>query len=112
MIQQGICRDAATALIRAVLMLAPGLAELEEHRGTCWASATFTGMRHLLRLRFSGAAAVQAGEHLAAALADHEFRIAGHIVADIALAERRLRSEGTPALTLIIEALTVENPGG
>lgn len=109
MIQQTIRRDAATPLIRAVLMLAPGLAELEEHRGTTWASATFTGMRHVLRLRFSGAEAVQAGERMAAMLADHEFRIAGHIVADMAVAERHLRSEGTPALTLIIEALTVED---
>ena len=54
MIHQKIRHDPATALIRAVLTLASGAAELDEHRGTSWASATFTGMRHVMRISLSG----------------------------------------------------------
>ena len=67
MIHQTIRQDAATAIIRSILTLASGGAELEEHRGTQWASATFAGMRHVMRLRFNGNEAVALGEWLAAA---------------------------------------------
>ena len=108
MIHQKIRRDPATALIRAVLTLARGAAELEEHRGTAWASATFTGMRHAMRVSLLGEDGVRIGEWLASILPDHEFRIAGHLVADIAVTAVHRRAEGTPAMTLTIEALTVE----
>ena len=108
MIHQKIRHDPATALIRAVLTLARGAAELEEHRGTAWASATFTGMRHAMRVSLLGEDGVRIGEWLASILPDHEFRIAGHLVADIAVTAVHRRAEGTPAMTLTIEALTVE----
>lgn len=109
MIQQTIRQDAATAIIRAVLTLASGTAELEEHRGTQWASATFSGMRHAMRVRFSGSEGVAQGEWLAAILPEHEFRIRGHLVADLTIAQVHRRDEGEPAMTLTIEALTVES---
>lgn len=109
MIQQTIRQDAATGLIRSVLSLASGMAELDEHRGTQWASATFTGMRHTMRVRFSGTEAVARGSWLATILPDHEFRIRGHLVADVAITEIHRRDEGERALTLTIEALTVED---
>lgn len=108
MIQQKIRHDPATALIRAVLSLAGGDAALEEHRGITWASATFTGMRHVMRLRFEGERAVSSAQWLTCILPEHEFAMSGHLVADIAVAETHRRDEGTPAVTLIIEALTVE----
>lgn len=108
MIQQTIRQDAATAIIRAILTLASGMAELEEHRGTQWASATFSGMRHVLRVRFNGSEAVVRGEWLAAILPEHEFRMRGHLVADVAIAQIHRRHEGEPAMTLTIEALSVE----
>jgi hypothetical protein len=108
MIQQKIRHDPATALIRAVLSLARGDASLEEHRGTAWASATFTGMRHVMRLRFEGEQAVATAHWLVRILPEHEFALFGHLVADIAITDTHRRSEGAPSMTLIIEALTVE----
>ena len=108
MIHKKIRHDPATALIRAVLTLAEGQAELEEHRDTSWASATFTGMRHVMRVSLTGEDGVRTGEWLASILPDHEFHIAGHLVADIAVSAVHRRAEGTPAMTLTIEALTVE----
>ncbi|GAA0652342.1 MAG: hypothetical protein A2792_17300 [Sphingomonadales bacterium RIFCSPHIGHO2_01_FULL_65_20] len=108
MIHQKIRHDPATALIRAVLTLAQGEAALEEHRGTSWASATFTGMRHVMRVSLSGDEGIRIGEWLAQVLPEHEFRISGHLVADIAVSAVHRRVEGTPAMTLTIEALTVE----
>ncbi len=108
MIHQTFRHDPATALIRAILSLARGDAELEEHRGTSWASATFTGMRHVMRLRFNGDQAVQTAQWLVRTLPEHEFALSGHLVADIAITESHRRSEGEPSMTLIIEALTVE----
>lgn len=108
MIHQKIRHDPATALIRAVLTLARGEAQLEEHRGTAWASATFTGMRHAMHVTLAGREGIATGEWLAAILPEHEFQIAGHLVADIAVSAIYRREEGTPAMTLTIEALTVE----
>lgn len=108
MIQQKIRHDPATALIRAVLSLARGYAALEEHRGTAWASATFSGMRHVMRVRLDGTQGLETGRWLASILPEHEFAIAGHLVADIAITRTHRRDEGKPAMTLVIEALTVE----
>jgi len=108
MIHQKIRHDPATALIRAVLTLAGGAAQLEEHRGTAWASATFTGMRHVMRISLAGSDAQRVGEWLAGILPEHEFTIAGHLVADLAITEVHRREEGTAAMMLTIEALTVE----
>ncbi|MEZ5707883.1 MAG: hypothetical protein R3E02_00670 [Blastomonas sp.] len=108
MIQQKILRDPATALIRTMIELSGGAARLEEHGGRSWASATFAGMRHSMRLSFAGAG-VSRGEWLASILPEHEFTLPGHILADIAIVEMHRREEGEPALTLEIEALTVED---
>jgi len=106
---QTIRRDPAMPVIRAVLALAGHAGALDEHRGIRWASATFTGMRHQLRLRFVGAPAIAAGDRLAAVIGEHEFRIPGHIVADAAVIERHQRHEGEPMLSLTVELLTVED---
>lgn len=108
MIQQKIRHDPATALIRAVLTLAAGKAQLEEHRGTAWASATFTGTRHVMRISLTGTDGMETGAQLAATLPEHKFTLSGHLVADLAITELHQRTEGTPAMTLTIEALTVE----
>lgn len=100
--------DPATVLIRALLDLCEGRAELLEHRGKSWASATFAGMRHVLRLGFQGPG-VATGEWLAGILPEHEFDLPGHIVADAAVIEQHRRTEGEPRLDLTIEVLTVED---
>jgi hypothetical protein len=109
MIHRKVVRDAATGLIKALMELSDGSAQLIQHRGSSWASATFTGMRHIMELMFEGNEAIGKGDHIAEIIAEHEFMIAGHIVADIAIAEMFRRQEGDPVLTMKIEALTVED---
>lgn len=65
-----------------VLKLANGRATVMHHSERAWASITFSGARHSLRLLFEGADKVGAGEALIASLPDHEFTIPGQLVAD------------------------------
>jgi hypothetical protein len=60
---------------------------VEEIRTFDWASVTFIGARHIFDLRFDGppAGVTEAAAALAQRLPDWEFRIPGHIVADIEL---------------------------
>lgn len=67
-----------------------------------WASATFTGHRHRLDIRFTGgdAAAVDA---LVKALA-----VPGHIVASVEMVEHEMHDGDTaPIHRLVLEALTI-----
>ena len=72
----------ATRLRRDLAGLAHGFGNLLSHDERAWKSITFTGTRHFVRLRFDGAAAIAGGEQLIAGLADHEFKLAGQLVAD------------------------------
>lgn len=74
-------------LLGQVLKLAEGHADLIRHGERPWASATFSGTRHTIALAFEGAAAVAAGERFIADLPEHEFDIAGQLVADANVAE-------------------------
>jgi len=76
--------------------------EIMESRQTAWASATFSGARHHYVLGISGHAQPNALDNLA----EVEFDLPGHIVADIALSERH-RQQDVQRIT--IEALTVED---
>lgn len=82
-------RDVHRHLSRALVAKLPGL-ELVEGGSTPWASITFSGERHLFRF---------AGPGPAPDLAEAEFQLPGHIVADIAC-----RSE---AGQIAIEVLTI-----
>lgn len=77
----------AAAKVSAVVQLQ--LAALAGDCGTLvrrqespWASITYTGTRYEFELWFDGKAEVAAGEALIAALPEHEFAIAGWLVAD------------------------------
>lgn len=76
----------------ALLTLAEGKAELVSHSERPWASATFSGARHEVVLRFEGIEAAIIGEALIELLPEHEFAIGGQLVADCGLvwAERRV----------------------
>ena len=50
-----------------------------------WASVTFSGLRYSANLKFIGEAACEAAETFIAELPDHEFDIAGYLVADAAI---------------------------
>ena len=101
---------AASALLRAVLGRA-GIERnrilLTELRSTEWQSLTFIGERHRMVLRVPGPDAEAVARGIVAGIEDAEFRIPGHIVADIVLA-RPLMRDGDGSVSAELEALTIE----
>lgn len=79
----------STRIEAAVLALAGPLASVGTQSGSAWASITFSGWRHKIELRFTGAAAIAAGERFIEALPEHEFNIRGVLVADSMIGEVR-----------------------
>lgn len=77
-------RPSTGTRLRGVLLgqLAENRAQLIDHAERAWASPTFSGGRHTIRLRFTGAAAIMAGERFIAALPEHEFAMRGALVAE------------------------------
>ncbi len=81
---------------------------LTEFRSTDWQSLTFIGEQHKIRFRIPAPGAAETVAKLVNGLADLEFSLPGHLVADIALdGEPEKREDGSVALA--IEALTVES---
>ena len=95
--------------------LRDALLALSEHRGQllaqserAWASITFAGARHGFTLLFAGQDAVAAGERFIAALPDHEFALAGQLVADATVTEVEHRLLPSPRLIVTCEVLLLE----
>lgn len=95
--------------------LRDALLALGEHRGQllaqserAWASITFAGARHGFTLLFAGEDAVAAGERFIAALPDHEFELAGQLVADATVTEVEHRLLPSPRLIVTCEVLLLE----
>ncbi len=104
--------DATTALLRALRERIGTGTDLVVERVTskAWASATFTGARHILDLRLAGTVAEAAADALLANLDEAEFRLRGHILADIGLVtQHRYALDGAMVVALSLEALTVED---
>jgi hypothetical protein len=98
--------DAETLLRRAIEACAEGAGcpvTLAESDWTRWASATFAGARHLLVLAAPPSPALDAW---IAGLPDAEFKLRGHLVADLVVEHVR-RADG--AVTISLEVLTVED---
>ncbi len=95
-------------LLSAVLELGEGKAELLRHAERAWASATFSGTRHTIRLVFNGREAVEAGERLIDALPEHEFAIPHQLVADAAVSEVIHTALPQPRLEIDAEVLLLE----
>ncbi|HWK36525.1 hypothetical protein [Sphingomonas sp.] len=97
--------DAATLLERALIADA-ARAGVAIHITACdstrWASATFSGARHVLTLVLDGG---DAGRAWLAALPETDLPMRGHLVADLAVIRRTATCDRTDAT---IEALTVE----
>lgn len=72
-----------------------------------WASITFAGERHRLVLTLPGPGAEAAAEAFLDGLAEREFALKGHILADIEAVAIERDADGQVRLTL--EALTVED---
>ena len=101
---------AAAGLLRALLGRAGvdrNRIMLSEFHSTDWRSLTFTGERHRIDLRIPGPRADRIAEALTVNLADAEFMIPGHILADIAV-EGAMIEHPDGTISLRIEALTVE----
>ena len=80
---------------------------IEERTCRDWASITFSGSRHRLRLRFEGNKAGAATDALLAQLAEAGPDLRDHILVDLAVIADE-RDEGGAWVRLEIEALTVE----
>ena len=78
---------------------------------TDWASVTFTGGRHRLRVTLDGEGAVGAAADFLEQLPDLDLPIPGHIVADITLVTEERGDNGNYA-ALELEALTIERGHG
>lgn len=100
-------RTPGDRLIEALLELAAGKARIVRHSERNWASITFAGTRHRVELLFEGAAAIEAGECFIAFLPEHEFAIAGQLVADAAVTDVDHRLE-PPRLAVTCELLLLE----
>ena len=96
------------SLLSALLQLGEGRAELISHAERAWASVTFTGSRHIVRLAFAGEEAVQAGERLIDALPEHEFAIPRQLVADAAIMAVTHTSLPEPRLEVEVELLLLD----
>ncbi|MFC0590641.1 hypothetical protein ACFFF7_14610 [Novosphingobium aquiterrae] len=95
-------------LLSALLALGQGKAELLSHAERAWASVTFSGTRHTVRLAFCGAEAVAAGEALIDALPEHEFAIPRQLVADAAVVAVTHSALPEPRLEVEVELLLLD----
>ena len=94
-------------LMRASFAGFDGHFQVEDIQSRSWASVTFSGERHALRLRLSGEGAAAAADAFAGGLADREFDLDGHVIADIAVVSDERDARGT-TVRLGMEVLTVE----
>jgi hypothetical protein len=99
-------RDAHGRLIEALLKLGGPDSEATDASLRSWCSATFIGAQHELTLVLRGADALSRAMTLADALPEAEFRIPGHVVADLAVDELMHDKDGEASLRLTV--LTIE----
>ena len=100
---------AAAGLCRALLARAGDDRDrilLTDIQSTDWQSLTFTGERHVMNLRMTGPSPLDTARRVTDRLAEAEFGIAGHFVADIAA--RPLVVSETGSVLVVIEALTIQ----
>ena len=79
---------------------------LTDWRSVDWQSLTFMGERHEITLRLTGDDARRAADRMCEGLADDEFSIPGHIVADVAMVGAP-HENSDRSVTLNFEALTI-----
>ena len=101
-------RGTAGRLERALIALAGGEGRVLDHRERGWASITFAGTRHTVRLAFDTPDAIAGGEALIAELPDHEFALPGRLVADATVSAVDHTLAPSPRLTVTCELLLLE----
>jgi len=75
-------------------------------RSTDWQSVTFIGERHQFHLRVPGPGAEAVVQRIVAGIEDADFRIPGHILADI-LVSGPPRRDCDGSISVELEALTI-----
>lgn len=100
--------DGLGMLVAQLARRAGAIPVIEQLRSTPWASATFSGARHRLTLRFAGDDAQAAATRVARDLDCAEFDLGRHILADIVVLESKDADQNT---RVIIEALTFGGDG-
>ena len=103
-------QDPAGRLTKQIIDLLPAAKlRLTLSESTSWASATFSGARHLILLEREAQGAFSiAEERVISLLADHEFAVSRHLIADLTAQVLVARDKDQDQHRLRIEALTVE----
>ena len=102
-----LSKDRSTRAVEALLHLAGDGVQVLAWSTRPWASVTFTGERLCVTLDFPGAAAV-AGEVFVSELPEHEFTLAGSLVADAAIAWVNRQVSPVERLTCQAELLLLD----
>jgi len=108
-LRKGGARGAWLELLSEVLRVAGPKAEFVRHSERPWASVTFGGSRHSVRLVFVGAPAVADGERFVVALPDHEFNLRGRLVAEATIGAIDHDLTAGPRLTVDAELLVLDD---
>lgn len=99
-------RDCHGRLVEALLRIAGADAVALDSNLRPWCSATFVGARHEILLGLGGPDAGRRGSALADSLPETEFRIPGHVIADLAVDS--LVEDGNRA-RLALSVLSIED---
>lgn len=100
-------RDCQGQLLARLQAMAGPDATIAQASMRPWCSATFVGAQHRMLLALAGPDSVQRAQTLADTLPEADFRLNGHIVADLVVAV--LPMDGADAATLSLEILTIED---
>ena len=104
-------KDPHSRLIAQLLELAGANSSVIATSTRSWASATFIGARHRVTMRFANAGHDERATLFGEKLPEADFSIAGHIVADICVDERRadIAAGGHGETIVTLSALTIED---
>jgi hypothetical protein len=97
--------DELKRVLRGYFVYLGAAVAIESLASRPWASVTFSGERHRLALCLPGPGAAAAADAFLDGLAERDFALRGHVLADILLVER---CEEDEQVRLVLEALTVE----
>ena len=100
---------AGKRVVSALQEMVGGIAELLAMEERAWASATFSGARHTVTLRFHGTDDCEAADRFIEALPEHEFALPGQLVADASVSAVDHALAPSPRLTVTCELLLLED---
>lgn len=98
-------KDVGSQLIEQIRALAGPNYDVKMVRERPWASITFSGTRHRVAISRSMAGDTGLPPSFTGQIADHEFDLPGHFVADVLIDDREMHGED-----IIAEILTIIDP--